>query len=71
MTSGKWRPFCPCLNVLSRVSIVFLQIMPEFKDGVTSIAVSDHEILAGSADGRVRRYDLRMGELYVDLIDSK
>lgn len=45
--------------------------MSEFKDSVTSIDVSDHEILAGSADGRVRRYDLRMGELFADFIGSK
>ena len=45
--------------------------MSEFKDSVTSIDVSDHEILAGSADGQVRRYDLRAGEMNADLIGSK
>jgi len=45
--------------------------MDEAKDSVTSLDVSDHEILAGSADGRVRRYDLRMGEMYSDFIGSR
>ncbi|PVD23115.1 hypothetical protein C0Q70_16378 [Pomacea canaliculata] len=45
-----------------------IQILDEAQDGVTSIEVSDHEILTGSADGCIRRYDLRVGRLYVDLI---
>ncbi|KAH3698371.1 hypothetical protein DPMN_085891 [Dreissena polymorpha] len=47
------------------------QILDEAKDGVTCIQVSDHEILSGSADGRIRRYDLRVGKMTVDLIGSK
>ena len=34
-----------------------------FKDSVTSLDVSDHEILVGSADKHIRNYDLRMGAL--------
>ncbi|XP_013396649.1 WD repeat domain-containing protein 83 [Lingula anatina] len=45
-----------------------IQILDEAKDSVTSVAVSDHEILTGSADGRVRRYDLRMGDMHSDFI---
>ncbi|KAH0629643.1 hypothetical protein JD844_011872 [Phrynosoma platyrhinos] len=45
-----------------------IQILDEAKDGVSSLKVSDHEILSGSVDGRVRRYDLRAGELYSDYI---
>ncbi|XP_020850566.1 WD repeat domain-containing protein 83 [Phascolarctos cinereus] len=47
-----------------------VQILDEAKDGISSIKLSDHEILAGSVDGRSRRYDLRMGELYADYVGS-
>ncbi|NWX94730.1 WDR83 protein, partial [Nothoprocta pentlandii] len=47
-----------------------VQVLDEAKDGVSSVKVSDHEILAGSVDGRVRRYDLRAGELYSDYVGS-
>ncbi|WAR24103.1 WDR83-like protein [Mya arenaria] len=45
-----------------------VQVLDEAKDSVTCIQVSDHEILTGSADGRIRRYDLRVGKLCTDLI---
>ena len=45
--------------------------MDEAKDSVTSLYVTDHEILTGSADCRVRRYDLRAGEMQSDYIGSK
>jgi WD40 repeat protein len=55
-----------------------LQTLEESKDSVTSINVSDHEILVGSADSKVRRYDLRNGQLFTgscniaaDLLDAK
>jgi mitogen-activated protein kinase organizer 1 len=44
--------------------LAFPQILEEPKDSVTSLDVSDHEILAGSADAKVRRYDLRNGQLF-------
>ncbi|XP_071656849.1 WD repeat domain-containing protein 83 isoform X3 [Patagioenas fasciata] len=47
-----------------------LQVLPEPRDGVTSVAVAPHDILAGSVDGRVRRYDLRAGQLLCDHIGS-
>ncbi len=47
------------------------QILDEAKDSVTCLEVSDHEILSGSADGRIRRYDLRLGQLQTDFIGSK
>ncbi|NWI25886.1 WDR83 protein, partial [Sula dactylatra] len=47
-----------------------VQVLDEAKDGVSSVKVSDHEILSGSVDGRVRRYDLRAGQLYSDYIGS-
>lgn len=45
--------------------------MDEAKDSVTSIQVSDHEILTGSAEGYFRRYDLRTGRMHADFIGSK
>lgn len=45
-----------------------LQVLDEAKDSVTSIQVSDHEILTGSADGYFRRYDLRTGRMHADFI---
>lgn len=45
-----------------------IQIFDEAKDSVSSLDVSGHEIAAGSVDGRVRLYDLRMGMMYVDVI---
>ncbi|NXF56515.1 WDR83 protein, partial [Oceanites oceanicus] len=47
-----------------------VQVLDEAKDGVSSVKVSDHEILSGSVDGRVRRYDLRAGQLYSDYVGS-
>lgn len=40
----------------------------EARDSVSSVCVVDGEILTGSVDGRVRCYDLRMGECTVDCI---
>ncbi|KAM4749189.1 WD repeat domain-containing protein 83 [Rhinophrynus dorsalis] len=47
-----------------------IQILDEAKDGVSSLKVSDHEILAGSVDGHLRRYDLRKGEMCADYLGS-
>jgi len=45
-----------------------LQILDEAKDSVISVHVSDHEILSGSADCQLRRYDIRSGHLHTDFI---
>jgi len=45
-----------------------VQVMSEFKDSVTDIEVEKNEVLAGCADGCIRRFDLRLGELHVDEI---
>lgn len=47
-----------------------VQTLDEARDGISSVKVSDHEILAGSVDGRVRRYDLRMGQVTSDYVGS-
>ncbi|NXD32508.1 WDR83 protein, partial [Spelaeornis formosus] len=47
-----------------------IQVLDEAKDGISSVKLSGHEILTGSVDGRVRRYDLRAGQLCSDYIGS-
>ena len=47
-----------------------IQTLEECKDSVTSLDVSDHEILVGCADGKIRRYDLRNGALHTDLVGT-
>uniref|UniRef100_A0A665VTA6 WD repeat domain-containing protein 83 n=1 Tax=Echeneis naucrates TaxID=173247 RepID=A0A665VTA6_ECHNA len=47
-----------------------IQILDEARDGISSLKVAQHELLTGSVDGKVRRYDLRMGQLHVDFISS-
>uniref|UniRef100_A0A667W9H7 WD repeat domain-containing protein 83 n=1 Tax=Myripristis murdjan TaxID=586833 RepID=A0A667W9H7_9TELE len=47
-----------------------IQVLDEARDSISSVKVAQHELLTGSVDGRLRRYDLRMGQLYVDFINS-
>ncbi|KAI9777443.1 MAG: hypothetical protein M1839_008855 [Geoglossum umbratile] len=45
-----------------------IQVLEESKDSVSSVDVIGNEIVTGSVDGRLRVYDLRMGQIYVDVI---
>jgi WD40 repeat protein len=45
-----------------------LMTLTEAKDSISSLSVVGHEITAGSIDGKVRTYDIRMGQVYVDVI---
>jgi len=47
-----------------------LMVLEEAKDGVSALAVpgNGYEIVAGSVDGRVRSYDVRMGRVTVDVM---
>lgn len=45
-----------------------IQVLRDAKDSVTSLSVSDHEIVSTSLDCCVRRYDLRVGKLFQDNI---
>ncbi|GAX77764.1 hypothetical protein CEUSTIGMA_g5207.t1 [Chlamydomonas eustigma] len=49
-------------------SIDPIQVMKVFQDSVTSVAVHTHDIVAGSVDGTVRRFDIRMGRMYTDTL---
>ncbi|KAJ9513864.1 hypothetical protein QJQ45_020943, partial [Haematococcus lacustris] len=43
-----------------------MQVMKAFKDSVTCVVVRDHEIVASSVDGSIRRFDIRMCRVYTD-----
>ncbi|XP_072396822.1 WD repeat domain-containing protein 83 [Diabrotica undecimpunctata] len=47
-----------------------VQVLKDAKDCVTSVQVTDHEILAGSVDCSFRRYDLRNGRLDADFVGA-
>lgn len=47
-----------------------IQVLDEARDSVTSIAVRGPEVVAGSVDGRVRTYDVRMGRCVTDVIGA-
>lgn len=44
-----------------------VQVLSEAKDSVTALAVDGEVILAGSVDGRVRGYDVRLGKCVTDV----
>ncbi len=45
-----------------------LMQLSEAKDSVSTVKVVEHEIIAGSIDGRLRVYDIRMGQVSVDVM---
>ncbi|RYP00584.1 hypothetical protein DL764_006458 [Monosporascus ibericus] len=45
-----------------------VQVLAEARDSVTSVVVRGAEIVAGSGDGRVRTYDVRMGRCVTDVV---
>lgn len=47
-----------------------IQALTDFKDGVTSICVTNYEIIVSSSDGSIRTYDIRAGILQTDTIGS-
>ena len=52
-------------------SVEPVQVMQHFSDSVMSVVVSNRsDILAGSIDGTVRRFDVRMGRLITDLVHN-
>lgn len=44
------------------------QVLKDATDCVTKVKITDHEILTSSLDCRIRRYDIRAGELIEDYI---
>ncbi|KAJ1814769.1 hypothetical protein LPJ56_004760, partial [Coemansia sp. RSA 2599] len=43
-----------------------MQVMDDAGDGISSVVMTDMEIVSGSIDGSVRTYDVRMGKIIVD-----
>ncbi|KAI1214996.1 WD40 repeat-like protein [Annulohypoxylon truncatum] len=53
---------------LKSKSLKPIQVLNEARDSVTAVVVRGSEIVAGSVDGRVRTYDVRMGRCVTDVI---
>ncbi|CAN8095745.1 unnamed protein product [Discula destructiva] len=47
-----------------------VQVLDEARDAVSAVAVRGAEIVAGSVDGRVRAYDVRMGRCVTDVVGA-
>jgi mitogen-activated protein kinase organizer 1 len=45
-----------------------VQVLCDSRDAVTGVRIDAHEILASSADGSVRTYDIRAGQLRTDAV---
>jgi len=45
-----------------------IQVLSESKDSIDSLYIATYEIITGSRDGKIRNYDMRMGELKMDTI---
>nr|CAI5846251.1 unnamed protein product [Callosobruchus analis] len=58
-----------CWDVKSRSQLP-IQTLKEAKDCITSLQVTDHEILVGSVDCYVRRYDLRSASCETDFVGA-
>ncbi|XP_044741162.1 WD repeat domain-containing protein 83 [Chrysoperla carnea] len=56
-----------CWDLKSRNNGPF-QVLKEAKDCITSIQISDHEILTGSVDCKIRIYDIRVGKIICDFL---
>eukprot|EP00879_Flechtneria_rotunda_P024816 GHRR01026334.1.p1 GENE.GHRR01026334.1~~GHRR01026334.1.p1 ORF type:complete len:291 (+),score=65.69 GHRR01026334.1:131-1003(+) len=59
-----------CVKIwdLKSRSIDALQTVRVFKDDVTSVLAVGHNIIACSVDGTVRRFDIRIGRMYIDTL---
>eukprot|EP00742_Colponemidia_sp_Colp-10_P011218 GILJ01012434.1.p1 GENE.GILJ01012434.1~~GILJ01012434.1.p1 ORF type:complete len:300 (+),score=22.48 GILJ01012434.1:74-973(+) len=47
-----------------------MQVIKDFRDSVTSVVVRLDEIIGGSVDGTVRRFDMRAGKVITDSISK-
>ncbi|KAJ8958820.1 hypothetical protein NQ318_019580 [Aromia moschata] len=69
VVSGSLDNTVMCWDIKSR-SQTPVQTLKEAKDCVSSVQVTDHEILTGSVDCTFRRYDLRNGRLDADFVGA-
>ncbi|KAF7281379.1 hypothetical protein GWI33_004858 [Rhynchophorus ferrugineus] len=58
-----------CWDIRSRAQVP-AQTLKEAKDSISSLKVTDHEILVGSVDCSVRRYDLRNARCDADFVGA-
>ncbi|KAJ0408528.1 hypothetical protein P43SY_006458 [Pythium insidiosum] len=70
LLSGSYDKTVRAWDVRARNSFRPIQVLDEFKDSVTSLVVTGHEIIAGCVDGTVRTFDLRAGAVYRDHIEE-
>ncbi|KND93831.1 WD repeat domain-containing protein 83 [Tolypocladium ophioglossoides CBS 100239] len=47
-----------------------IQVLSDARDAITSLAIRGPEVVAGSVDGRVRSYDVRMGRCTTDVLGA-
>jgi mitogen-activated protein kinase organizer 1 len=47
-----------------------IQVLDEARDAITCVAVRGPEVVTGSVDGRVRTYDVRMGQCTTDVFGT-
>ncbi|GBG80471.1 hypothetical protein CBR_g30933 [Chara braunii] len=47
-----------------------IQVIEGFRDSVTSIVVTQSEIVCGSVDGTIHTFDIRMGKVVTDHLDQ-
>jgi len=45
-----------------------IQVLEDAKDSISSLIVNPTEIISGSIDGRIRTYDIRLGQLTTDTL---
>ncbi|KAJ8930386.1 hypothetical protein NQ314_016813 [Rhamnusium bicolor] len=67
VVSGSFDNTVMCWDIKSR-SQNPIQTLKDAKDCITSLQVTDHEILTGSVDCTFRRYDLRNGSCDADFV---
>lgn len=70
LLSGSYDKTIRAWDIRARNAYVPIQVLDDFKDSVTSMVVTDYEIIAGCVDGAVRTYDLRAGQLFREHIDE-
>lgn len=54
-----------CWDIRTR-SLDPIQVLKGARDCITSLIITDHEIITSSLDGSIRHYDLRVGQLTTD-----
>lgn len=56
-----------CWDIRSRAQDP-VQVLPDAEDAVSSVRVTEYEILTASFDTKIRRYDIRAGQVSVDCL---